>query len=125
MSGFEHFARDAIEVERELVKRGILLGLDWDDTVAMRRLARESLDGGAHHTQALLRDPDPRLRAKGELFAFGVVMLRTMTESAETGLHTHGGPAWKAFGGALFEESGNRVRGGARGRAQGSGDSSA
>ncbi|CAI07379.1 hypothetical protein [Aromatoleum aromaticum] len=106
MSGFEHFERDAIELEREILKRGILLGLDWADAAAMRRLAREALEGGAEHTNALLRDPDPQLKARGELFAFGVLMLRTMAESAETGLHTHGGPAWKAFGRALIEESG-------------------
>lgn len=118
MSGFEHFARDAIELEREILKRGILLGLDWSDKTALRRLAREALDGGAEHTRALLRDPDPQLKARGELFAFGVLMLRTMQESAETGLHTHGGPAWKAFGSALIEEAG-------AGRDQRSGDSSA
>ncbi|MCK0507236.1 hypothetical protein [Aromatoleum anaerobium] len=105
MSGFEHFARDAIELEREILKRGILLGLDWADAAAMRQLAREALDGGAEHTTALLHDPDPQHKARGELFAFAVLMLRTMTESAETGLHTHGGPAWKAFGRALIEES--------------------
>jgi hypothetical protein len=106
VSGFEHFARDAIELEREILKRGILLELDWSDRAALRRLARETLDGGAEHTRSLLRDPDPKLRARGELFAFAVLMLRTMEESAETGLHTHGGPAWKAFGSALIEESG-------------------
>jgi hypothetical protein len=118
MSGFEHFARDAIELEREILKRGILLGLDWSDTATLRQLARESLDGGAEHTRALLRDADPKRRARGELFAFSVLMLRTMQESAETGIHTHGGPAWKAFGSALIEEA-------ARGAGQRSGDSSA
>jgi len=118
MSGFEHFSRDALELEREILKRGILLGLDWSDRAALRQLAREALDGGAEHTRSLLRDPDPKLRARGELFAFGVLMLRTMQESAETGLHTHGGPAWKAFGRALIEEAG-------AGADQRSGDSSA
>ena len=118
MSGFEHFARDAVELEREILKRGILLELDWSDTAAVRRLAREALDGGAEHTRALLRDPDPRLKARGELFAFAVLMLRTMQESAAIGVHTHGGPVWKAFGSALIEEAGVRGR-------QSSGDSSA
>ena len=31
-------------------------------------------------------------------------------ESAELGLHTHGGPAWKAFGRALYEEYDAGVR---------------
>jgi len=117
MSGFEHFARDAIEVERE-IRSGHPARAGLSDRAALRRLAREALDGGAEHTRALLRDPDPQLKARGELFAFAVLMLRTMQESAETGLHTHGGPAWKAFGSALIEEAD-------AGRDQRSGDSSA
>jgi hypothetical protein len=122
MSGFEHFSRDALELEREILKQGMLMGLDWNDTVAMRQLAREALDGGADHTRALLRDPNPQLRAKGQLFAFAVLMLRVMQGSADTGLHTHGGVAWKAFGRALIEEA---ARDAAPPSAQGSGDSSA
>ena len=124
MSGFEHFARDAFELEREILKRGMLLNLDWDNPVVMRRLAREALQGGPDHTQALLADPDARLRARGELFALGVLMLRVMEESADTGVHTHGGPAWKAFGRALILEAqaeGKKVDP----RAQLNGDSSA
>lgn len=105
MSGFEHFARDASELEREILKRGIVIELDWDDRNRLRAFAREALDGGAAHTRALLADPDPRLRARGELFALAVLMLRVMEESADTGVHTHGGPAWKAFGRALIEEA--------------------
>lgn len=112
MTGFEHFERDATELEREILMRGILLGLDWSDHAQMRRLAREALEGGPQHTQALLRDPDPQRRARGELFALGVLMLRTMQGSAQTGIHTHGGRAWKAFGRALIEEAESRGQGG-------------
>jgi hypothetical protein len=112
VSGFEHFAEDAVELERELLKRGIVLDLDWADATALRRLACEALRGGAGHLNALLRDPSPKLRAKGELFALAVLMLRVMQESAETGLHTHGGPAWKAFGRALIEEAAGCAPGG-------------
>lgn len=124
MSGFEHFSRDACELEREILKRGVLLELDWDNRASMRRLAREALEGGADHTQALLADPDPRLRARGELFALGVLMLRVMEESADTGVHTHGGSAWKAFGRALIEEAQAEGKG-VDARAQFNGDSSA
>lgn len=127
MSGFEHFARDACELEREILKRGIVMGLDWSDRATVRKLARETLHGGADHTRALLRDPSPRLRARGELFALGVLMLRVMEESADTGVHTHGGPAWKSFGSALIEEA-HAANGGKDPHAatpQGSGDSSA
>ena len=39
-------------------------------------------------------------------------MLRTMQESAEEGVLTHGGPAWKAFARALWAESGQGNRAG-------------
>ncbi|NMG74285.1 hypothetical protein [Aromatoleum diolicum] len=124
MSGFEHFARDACQLEREILKRGILLELDWDDRATLRELAREALQGGASHTRALLADPDPRLRARGDLFALAVLMLRVMEESADTGVHTHGGPAWKSFGSALIEEAHAKGKG-VNPAAQLNGDSSA
>ena len=40
-------------------------------------------------------------------------MLVNMRQSAEIGVHTHGGPAWKAFGRALYEAydaGGSRTR---------------
>ena len=46
-----------------------------------------------------------RLKAKGEVFALSTLMLRLMAESASVGVHTHGGAAWKAFGGALLRLS--------------------
>lgn len=106
MNGFAHFSRTATELESELVKLGIALEIDWDDPARVRQLAREALQGGARHTQALLESPDPDQALKGELFALSVLMLRTMEDSAEVGIHTHGGPVWKAFGRALLEESG-------------------
>lgn len=105
MSGFGNFARTAHEVEQEMLKRGVLMGLDWSDATRLRQLAREALGGGPVHIAALLRDTDPALRAKGQLFALAALMLRTMDSSARTGVHTHGGPAWKAFGRALYEEA--------------------
>ncbi len=105
MSGFGHFARDAEELEREIVKRGILLGIDWNDHAALRALAREALECDPACSLAALRDPDRQRRARAELFALAELMLRTMQQSAEIGVHTHGGPAWKAFGRALIEEA--------------------
>lgn len=105
MSGFEHYARDAAELEHEFAKLGVALGLDWSNQRAVRALAREALGGGAGHIEELVRSEDAGQRAKGQLFALGVMMLRTMETSAEQGIHTHGGPCWKAFGRALFEEA--------------------
>jgi len=105
VTGFEHYARDAEELEHEIAKFGVALGIDWEHHAAVRLLAREALDGGPAHIEELVRSADPGQRAKGQLFALGVMMLRTMETSAENGIHTHGGPCWKAFGRALIEEA--------------------
>jgi hypothetical protein len=103
---FEHYARDAEELEHQIAMLGVALGIDWEHGSAVRALAREALQGGAAHIEELVRSADASQRAKGELFALGVMMLRTMETSAEEGIHTHGGPCWKAFGRALIEEAG-------------------
>ena len=105
MSGFGHFARTALELEREIVKRGIAIGIDWDDRARLRELAREALSCTAECRLGLLRNPDYVVRHKGELFALSSLMLMTMQQSAQVGVLTSGGPAWKAFGRALYEES--------------------
>ena len=105
MSGFEHFSENAAELEHEIAVRGVVLGIDWDDPAEVRALAREALAGGAGHTSGLLDSDELESRARGELFALAVLMLRTMEESADTGVHTHGGRVWKSFGKALIEEA--------------------
>lgn len=104
MSGFGHYERDAAELEREIFKRGLQLRIDWSDHVAVRALAREALDCDPACNNAALHDADPRRRARAELYALAELMLLTMKQSAEVGVHTHGGPTWKAFGRALMEE---------------------
>ncbi|MCB1957523.1 MAG: hypothetical protein KDG55_17720 [Rhodocyclaceae bacterium] len=110
MAGFEPYSRDAREIEREITIRGLALGIDWNDAGVVRALAHELVSGGADQVQALARDPDPRRRAKGELFAFAILMQRTMAESAAQGIHTHGGEVWKALGRAIYEASGQAPR---------------
>ncbi len=105
MSGFGHYDRTAREVEQEMIKRGIALGLDWDNVATMRTLAREALSCTSECRLGLLRHPDYTQRGKGELFALSELMLNTMRQSALIGVHTSGGPVWKAFGRALYEEA--------------------
>lgn len=114
MSGFGHYERDAVELEREILKRGFLLDLDWDDEVALRTMAREALTCTPECNVQMLRDPDPKRRARAELYALAMLMLEVMRQSAEIGVHTHGGPAWKAFGRALIEEADRLARDGSR-----------
>lgn len=106
MSGFGHYDRDAAELEREILKRGFLLELDWEDRSALRQLAHEALTISADDTLQMLHSAEPIQRARAELYGLAMLMLETMRQSAEIGVHTHGGPAWKAFGRALIEESG-------------------
>ena len=105
MSGSGHYDRTAKEVEQEMIRRGIALGLDWSDAGALRALAREALSCTSECRLGLLRNPDYAQRGKGELFALSELMLSTMRQSAQIGVHTSGGPVWKAFGRALYEES--------------------
>ncbi len=118
MSGFGHYARTAQELEREIIRRGIALGLDWSDTARLRALAREALSCTTECRLDLLRHPDHDQRRKGELFALSELMLHTMRQSALIGVHTSGGPVWKAFGRALYEES-ERARGAGEGKSRG------
>ena len=52
----------------------------------------------------LLRSPIRTEKLTGELFALSELMMQNMRESADVGVHTHGGATWKAFGKALYDE---------------------
>ncbi len=99
MSGFEDYAREARQLEREIVRWGLVLGIDWEDSAQVTSLAREAI---AYAPGITIMTGDPRARARLELFGLAQLMLKVMTESADAGIHTHGGPTWKAFGGALY-----------------------
>lgn len=102
MSGFENYEREAQQLEREIETKGIILGIDWNDEAQVRALARQALDC---RLGALDCEPDePEDRARLELFGIAQLMLTVMKESAGSGIHTHGGNAWKAFARALWAE---------------------
>lgn len=109
MSGFENYARNTSEIEHEIERKGIALGIDWHDEVQVRILAREAFDHVAADVKLDASAPvDYRRLAKLELFGLAGIMLRTMEESAENGVESHGGDAWKAFAKALWAESERR-----------------
>lgn len=105
MAGFENYPREAAELEREIVRRGLILGIDWGDDAAVRLLAREALACRLGEGRPGC-DPetDPRSLAKIELFGLAQLMLRVMEEGAQNGMAIHGGPVWKTFGRALWGE---------------------
>lgn len=106
MAGFEDYARDTQEIELEIERRGIALGIDWQDEVQVRALAREALEHSTDDAKRAASNPnDYRLQAKVDLFGLAGVMLKTMEESAREGIESHGGAAWKAFAKALWAEA--------------------
>jgi hypothetical protein len=105
MPPFENYSADAGQLEREIARKGIALGIDWDDEKQVRALAREALDfhAGAGGSAAWPRDPAAQARI--ELFGLAQLMLNLMRQSAEEDVQTHGGPVWKAFARALWQEA--------------------
>ena len=102
MSAFENYAREAQNIEREIMTKGVILGIDWHDAAQVRELARQAFDC---RIGAVDCEPDdPADRARVELFGLAQLMLAVMKESADNDIHTHGGPAWKALAQALWAE---------------------
>ena len=107
MAGIEHYAEDIEEIEVELARKGVALGLDWSDEVAVRALAHEAINhSGRDLAQAASSPTDYELMARIDLYGLAALMLRTMQKSADVGILSHGGPIWKAFAKALWAEAG-------------------
>lgn len=105
MAGFEFFNEETQMLEKELARLGYALGIDWSNDAQVRALAREALSGGHKQMdESAKQATNYSLRAKTELFGLAALMLRVMEKSADGGAMSHGGPAWKAFGRALWEE---------------------
>jgi len=106
MAGYENYGESTKEIEQEIERMGIVLGIDWTDEHQVRTLAREAVNHLQDDLKAAASNPhDYKLRAKIDLFGLAGIMLKTMTESAENGLQSHGGDAWKAFAKALWAEA--------------------
>jgi len=109
MAGFENYAENAREIELQIERKGVVLGIDWNDDGQVRALAREALDASAKEVKISASGPvDYKLMAKLDLFGLAAMMLRTMEESAVQGFESHGGVAWKALAKALWAEANYR-----------------
>ena len=102
MSGFENYSREAAQIELEIERKGVALGIDWNDPLEVNALARAALEFRADQTVAA--GDDRQLQTRHELFGLAQLMLQVMEESAREEIHTHGGPIWKILGGALWRE---------------------
>lgn len=107
MNGFTLLSdsQGAAEIETRITRLGIALRIDWDDEAQVQALAKEAL----HHSREALAQfsqhhDDYQLKAKVELFGLAALMMQIMANSADEGIHTHGGAAWKSFSKALMRE---------------------
>jgi hypothetical protein len=101
VSGFENFSRQAEQIELEIERKGIALGIDWNDPITVAALAHDALAYRADQGEP--SHDDPHRHARCELFGLAHLMLQVMEESAREQVHTHGGPIWKIFGRALWD----------------------
>lgn len=105
MAEFENHRDDALQISREIARILIALGIDWKDEAQMRGLAREALNYHKNRKNPLAHFSSAESdRIKLELFGLIGLMLRTMEEGADLGVHIHGSDVWKALAKALWEE---------------------
>lgn len=106
MAGFEDYSKDTHEIEAELVRKGIALGIDWSNDMEVRALAHAALNHLAEDIKISATAPvDHQKMVRIDLYGLAGLMLKTMEESADYGFESHGGPAWKAFARALWAEA--------------------
>lgn len=103
MSGFGHYDRTVAELENEIAIRCIAIGLDWTDDTQMHALASEALQCTTEQHLAMLHAPDAQTRARGNLFAFAVLMFDTLRQGAQSGLFVEGSGICKALNRAFDE----------------------
>jgi hypothetical protein len=104
MPGFENYRAEALGLEHEIARYGVALGIDWEDIVGVRALAREAL-AYRFAEQPAGHPMTKEMRTKLDLFGLAHLMLKVMQESASENMETHGGPVWKALARALWTEA--------------------
>ncbi|MBN8442461.1 MAG: hypothetical protein J0M28_12305 [Thauera sp.] len=106
MAGFENYEDATRQIELEIERMGVALGIDWSDEAQVRALAREALESSSDLVRQAAANPgDQALAAKVTLIGLANLMLRTMEESAGQGIESHGGKIWKTLGHALWAEA--------------------
>lgn len=105
MSLFENYSKETQQIELEIERKGVVLGLDWDNESQIREVARKALAVQQKGADATFHDMPWNDRALVELFALSQLMLTVMQESAAEDMQTHGGKIWKSLGRALWIEA--------------------
>ena len=104
MSQIQNHYDEVSQIETELKRHMIALGLDWHDEAKMKQLAAECKAFKSANAQAAYASKDRTLKTKAELFALASIMLRTMASAADDNREVHAGEVWKAFGKHLYDD---------------------
>ena len=104
MSEIENHRDEVSNIETELKRHMIALGLDWHDEVTMMHLAAECKTFKSANAQAAYTSNDRTQKTKAELFALASIMLRTMASASDANREVHAGEVWKAFGKHLYDD---------------------
>lgn len=106
MARFENYARDSREIEREIERKCIVLGIDWRDEVQVRALVQEALKHSTDEARLAAKSPvDRKLLAKVGLFGLVWLMLKILEKSARLGIEIRGGEVWNSFVRSLWAET--------------------
>ena len=78
MSLFENYVRETQQIELEIERKGVALGLDWDNELQIREIARKALAGPQKEVSVAFHNLSWNDRAMLELFALSQLMLTVM-----------------------------------------------
>ena len=102
MSQTEDHWDEVAQIETEIMRHMIALGLDWHDEAAMTLLAQECKAYRPANAQTAYQSKDQRLVTKAQLFGLVSTMIQTMESAAREYRDVHGGEVWKAFARHLY-----------------------
>ena len=102
MSQTENHWSEVRQIETEIARYMIALGLDWQDEAAMTQLATECKVFGPDNARAAFASKDQQRINKAQLFGLVSTMIQTMKSAALDERDVHGGEIWKAFAKHLY-----------------------
>lgn len=102
MSQIENHWDEVAQIETELMRKMIALGIDWHDASVMKTLASECKVYGPAEVQAAYASGDRDQVTRAELFSLASLMIQTMENATLERRDVHGGDVWKAFARHLY-----------------------
>lgn len=102
MSQIENHWDEVAQIETQLMRKMIALGLDWKDPTTMRQLASECKVFGPADVESAYSSKDQGRITRAEIFSLASLMMQTMENATLESREVHGGEVWKAFARHLY-----------------------